>query len=167
MSESSSASLAELREHLERLANAMQKVDRRLGHPEGFGMLASVTTAFDGLRYLHEVLEERNAKFVEYPYQRLVKESQKRLVKELQSMDSQLSTLQTVDRWAEEATELRRMNAVLSQLVTDLKHKTVRNLVHFYQKFTTPGSAVPGDLLSSDVSRLQSAVSALESGNRL
>jgi hypothetical protein len=47
-----SASLAELREHFERLANAMQKVDRRLGHPEGFGMLASVTTAFDGLRYL-------------------------------------------------------------------------------------------------------------------
>jgi hypothetical protein len=157
MSESSSASLAELREHFERLAGAMQKVDRRLGHPEGFGMLASVTTAFDGLRYLHEVGEERNAKFVEYPYERLVKE--------LQRMDSQLSTLQTVDRWAEEATELRRMNAVLSQSVTDLKHKTVRNLVHFYQKFTTPGSAVPGDLLSRDMSRLQSAVSALESGN--
>jgi hypothetical protein len=49
-----------------RLDNAMQKVDRRLGHPEGFGMLASVATALDGVRYLHEVGEERNAKFVEY-----------------------------------------------------------------------------------------------------
>jgi hypothetical protein len=62
-------------------------------------------------------------------------------VKELKSMDSQLSTLQTVGRWTE-----RRMNAVLTQPVMDLKNKTARNLVHFYHKFTTPGSAVPGDL---------------------
>jgi hypothetical protein len=65
----SAALLAELRENFGKLAAALQKMDRQLGHPEGFGIMASVTTAFDGLRYLHEIGEERNVKFEKYPYE--------------------------------------------------------------------------------------------------
>jgi hypothetical protein len=157
MAESSAASLAELREHFERLATAMQKVDRRLGKPEGFGMLASVTTAFDGLRYLHEVGEERNAQFARYPYERVLSE--------LARMDTQIQSLQTVDRWTEEATELRSLNAAVARSVVELKTKTISSLVQFYLKFTTPGSAIPGDLLSNEVARLQTAVVALEAAS--
>ena len=120
-------------------------------------MLASVTSAFDGLRYLHEIGEDRNQKFVKYPYERLVKE--------LRVMDSQLAALQTVDRWTEEATDLRGLIAVVARSVADLRNKTVSGLVKFYHQFTTNGSAVPGDLLSKEVSRLQSAVAVLESGS--
>jgi hypothetical protein len=55
MAEQSAESLAELREQFEKLANAMQKVDRQLGVADGFGMMASVTSAFDGLQHLDKV----------------------------------------------------------------------------------------------------------------
>ena len=80
-------------------------------------------------------------------------------------MDFQLATLQTVDRWTEEATDLRWLIAVVAWLVADLRNKTVSGLVKFYHQFTTNGSVVPGDLLSKEVSQLQSAVAALESGS--
>jgi hypothetical protein len=35
MMENSAASLGELREHYEKLANAVGKIDRRVGHPMG------------------------------------------------------------------------------------------------------------------------------------
>jgi hypothetical protein len=156
MVENSAASFSELREQFDKLATAMQKVDRKLGRPEGFGTMASVTSAFDGLRYLHEIGEERNEKFVQYPYESLIKE--------LKLMDSQISHLQTVDRWSDEATDLRKMNAGLAQSVSDLKNKTVSGLVKFYHKFTTT-HGIPGDILSNDLSRLQTSVTALEAGS--
>jgi hypothetical protein len=158
MAESSAASLEELREHFEKLAKAMQKLDRRLGTPEGFGILASVTNAFDGLRYLHEIGEGRNEKFVKYPYEQLVGE--------LAEMDRQITSLQTVDRWAEEATALRKLNGEVTRSLQDLKAKAISPLIQFYRKFTSSGSLIPGDILANDVAGLQSAVAGLESGGQ-
>jgi hypothetical protein len=146
MVESSANYLDELRDHYGRLAKAMGKIDRRLGHPEGFGVLASVTTTFDGLRYLHEIGEERNKKFTIYPYERVVSE--------LASLDQAITSLQTVDRWSEEETALRQLNANVAHSVEALKSKTVSHLVSFYQKFTSQGSTIPGDSLSNDIARL-------------
>ena len=156
LAESSADSLSELREHFEILARAMQDFERRLGMPEGFGVMSSLTSAFDGMRHLHEVGEERNAKFVQYPYEKLIKQ--------LSELDKQVSTLQTVDRWAEEATVLRKMNHQVMSAVEELRNKTVSRLCEFYHKFTTVGAVTPGDLLSKEVSELRSSVVALESG---
>ena len=78
-------------------------------------------------------------------------------------LNKQVSTLQTVDCWAEEATTLRKMNHQVMRDVEDLKNKTVSHLVEFYHKFATTGGVTPGDLLSKDVSELQTSVEALES----
>jgi hypothetical protein len=119
--------------------------------------MASVTTAFDGLRYSHEIGEERNAKFEKYPYERLFRE--------LAEMDKQIASLQMVDRWAEEATALRKVNREVTRSLADLKAKAISPLIKFYKKFTTIGSLVPGDLLlASDVAGLQTAVTSLELG---
>jgi hypothetical protein len=156
MMENSAASLGELREHYEKLANAVGKIDRRVGHSDGFGMMASVTSTFDGLRHLHEIGEERHAKFVKYPYESLVQE--------LVDMDKAIANLQTVDRWSEEATALRQLNSQVVDSVNNLKSKTISNLVSFYRQFTTPGSAVPGDILANDVNRMQTSIMQLEAG---
>ena len=158
LADSSADSLSELREHFEILARAMQDFERRLGVPDGFGVMSSVTSVFDGMQHLHEVGEERNEKFVQYPYEKLIKQ--------LAELDKQVSTLQTVDRWAEEATVLRQMNHQVMKSVEDLKNKTVSRLCEFYHKFTTPGGATPGDLLSKEVTELRSSVDALESGGQ-
>jgi hypothetical protein len=158
MAEQSADSLAELREQFGKLAKAMQKVDRRLGVANGFGMMASVTSAFDGLRYLHEVGEERDAKFSKYPYDRVIRE--------LAELDNQVASLQTVDRWTEEATNLRKLNQQLANSVADLRNKTVSRLVEFYHKFTTNRSPIPGDLLSKELAQLQNSISVLESGGQ-
>jgi primosomal protein N'' len=126
MVERSAVSLDELREHYGRLAKALGKFDRRVGHSDGFGVMASVTSTFDGLRYLHEIGEERNKKFINYPYERLVAE--------LTALDKSITSLQTIDRWADEATELRQLNANVVRSVDSLKTKTVSHLVNFYQK---------------------------------
>jgi hypothetical protein len=158
MIRSSAASVDELREHYERLAKAMGKIDRRVGRSDGFGMMASVTTTFDGLHYLHEVGEERNEKFVKYPYEQIVKD--------LAKMDQAIATLQTIDRWTDEVTSLRQLNEKLACSVHDLKEKTIASLVNFYRRFTSPGSPTPGDLLTSEMSRLNTAVAQLEAGGR-
>jgi hypothetical protein len=143
MVESSAASLEELREHYERLATAVGKIDRRVGHSEGFGVMASVTSTFDGLRYLHEVGEERNAKFVKYPYERLSAE--------LANLDKAVVNLQTVDCWSEEATTLRDLNTQVVHSISQLKGKTIASLDNFYRQFTSAGSSIPGDILKADV----------------
>jgi hypothetical protein len=48
--------------------------------------------------------------------------------------------------------------------VDDLKSKTISRLVGFCHKFTTPGSSIPGDLLSQEVTQLQASATALETG---
>ena len=53
----------------------MQKLDRRLGVQDGFGVMASVTSAFHGMQgHLHEVGKERNEKLALYPYKKLASE---------------------------------------------------------------------------------------------
>jgi hypothetical protein len=137
----------------------MQKLDRRVGTPDGFGLLVSVTSStFEGLRHLHEVGEERNEKFSKCPHDRVMKE--------LAELDRQVSSLQTADRWAEEATELKRLNHQLAHAVNEPQNKTVLRLVAFCHKFTAPGSAIPGDILSREVTQLQNSVLALESGGQ-
>jgi hypothetical protein len=64
MMENSAASLENFA--YEKLANAVGKIEAS-GSPDGFGMMASVTSTFDGLRHLHEIGEERHAKFVKHP----------------------------------------------------------------------------------------------------
>jgi hypothetical protein len=132
MVERSAVSLDELREHYGRLAKALGKIDRRVGHSDGFGVMASVTSTFDGLRYLHEIGEERNKKFINYPYERLVAE--------LATLDKSITSLQTVDRWADEATELRQLNANVGRSVDSLKTKTVSHLVHFIKNSHRKGA---------------------------
>ena len=159
LAESSADCLSELREHFESLAHAMLDFERRLGVQDGFGVMSLVTSAFDGMRHLHEVGKNRNEKFVLYP--------NKKLIKQLADLDKQVSTLQTVDSWAEEATVLRKMNhQVMRAAVEDLKNKTVSQLCEFYHKLTTTGGLTPGDLLSKEVLELQPSVAALESGGQ-
>ena len=89
LGESSADSLSELQEHFDILARAMQDFERRLGVPDGFGVMSLVTSAFDGMRHLHEVEEERNEQYVQYPYEKLIKQ--------LAELDKQVST---TDGWS-------------------------------------------------------------------
>jgi hypothetical protein len=79
-------------------------------------------------------------------------------------MDKQIALLQTVDRWTEEATELRKLNADLGRSVHELKGKTIAGLVNFYRRFTSPNSPTPGDILTNEMGRMQSSLTQLESG---
>ena len=63
-------------------------------------------------------------------------------------LNKQVSTLQTVDCWAEEATTLRKMNHQVMRDVEDLKNKTVSHLVEFYHKFATTGGVTPLEIFS-------------------
>ena len=55
LADSSADSLSELREHFAIYACAMQDFERRLGVPDAFGVMASMTSAFDGMRHLYQV----------------------------------------------------------------------------------------------------------------
>ena len=59
---------AKLREHFEKLANVMQQLDR-LGVPDGFGLMALVASAFNGMRHLHEVGGEWSREFLEHRHE--------------------------------------------------------------------------------------------------
>jgi hypothetical protein len=113
MVESSASLLGELQDHYERLE--MQR-ERSIAESDTLKVLAAYdTSTFDGLRYLHEVGEERNEKFIRYPHEKVVKE--------LAEMDKAIANLQTVDRWSEEATALRQLNDQVVHSVNDLKGK--------------------------------------------
>ena len=74
------------------------------------------------------------------------------------------ASLQTVDCWAEEAAALRKLNGEVTKSLEDLKVKATAPLTPFHWKFAAPGGLILRDILSNDVTVLQSAVTGLELG---
>jgi hypothetical protein len=98
-----SDALSQVRDSMQLLISAQSQTEIRVGDPGAFGASVGVVNAFDGLRQPMELLEHSEQEFTSVPYADLVGRIKK--------INGTLVSLTSLDPWATETIELRRLIA--------------------------------------------------------
>ena len=127
----------EVTNRLNIMAVESSSLGRRIGIPAGFGAEDAVTTAFDGLRFLHEQIET-----VTEPFSRV---SFTTVVEKLGKVESELALLNTV----KDQDELEHVKQEVLSQVAENKKQTGKTFETLKTRFVGPMAKFYGEAISA------------------